>query len=263
MWTKIFILSSKMSRINRNVILPEDNQEMNSGELIKSSDTFSPYHTYLHAEIEEERRRIARELHDLLGHELLCVNMDLLSLEEKIPQHLGVVRKKIKTIPKRIDKIVKTMQKIIAELRPELLDKLGLQAAMEWQAEEFKKRVGIPCDLNFDISLTLRKEHEISIFRIFQEALINIMRHAKATRVSVNVKTNKNKLIMTVNDNGKGITAEQINNPKSFGIIGMKERASSFGGFLKIRGIKNIGTSVYLNIPLNIITSQFIKRMNH
>jgi signal transduction histidine kinase len=236
---------------------------MNPRELNKSFNTSGIYHAYLHFELEEERKRIAREIHDLLGHELLCINMDLSLLEEKMPQHLSLSHKKIRTMSKRLDKTLKMMQKIIEELRPELLDKFGLQAAIEWQAEEFKKRAGIPCDLNLDITVNLSKEHEISIFRVFHEALTNVIRHAKATRVAVNVKTNKNQLIMTVNDNGKGITAKQINNPQSYGIIGMKERAYSFGGFLKIRGIKNIGTSVHLNTPLIRKTNSYLRRMNN
>jgi signal transduction histidine kinase len=263
----IYLRSSKKSLINRNARVPEDTQEIKPKALNKginsSSHYHSHYHSYLHSEIEEERRRIARELHDSLGHELLCINMDLLSLEEKIPGNLSLIRKKLRKIPKRLDKIINMMQKIITELRPELLDKLGLQAAMEWQAEEFKKRAGISCDHNFDISINFSKEHEISIFRIFQEALINIMRHAKATRVAINVKTTKHQFSMKITDNGKGIAAKQINNPQSYGIMAIKERASSLGGTLKIRGMKNGGTSVYLNIPLNTKANEYRKLMNH
>jgi PAS domain S-box-containing protein len=199
---------------------------------------------------ESERKRIAREIHDELGQELAVLNLEMLQLGKKIPRKQKSVHDKINSISKRILSNISTVQKIVTELRPALIDKIDFQAAIEWQAEEFQKHTGIKCNLTFDAELIkLDKEQEVAIFRILQEMLTNIMRHADATRVKVMLKEKAGELIVLVKDNGKGITEAQIYNPQSFGIIGINERVSSLGGSFAIKGLHNKGTTVAIRIP--------------
>jgi signal transduction histidine kinase len=139
----------------------------------------------------------------------------------------------------------------LTELRPGLLDDLGLVAAIEWQAEEFQKRTGIKCEATLDPEeIILDQDRSTAISRILQETLTNVSRHANATKVKVNLRKKAGKLILKVNDNGKGITEKQISDPKSFGLIGIRERVHLFGGEVKISGIRDKGTTVTVNIPL-------------
>jgi signal transduction histidine kinase len=201
---------------------------------------------------ESERKRIAREIHDELGQELAVLNLEMLQLGKEIPRKQKSVHDKINSISKRILSNISTVQKIVTDLRPALIDKIDFQAAIEWQAEEFQKRTGIKCNLTFDAELIkLDKEQEVAVFRILQEMLTNIMRHADATRVKVMLKEKAGKLIVLVKDNGKGITEAQTNNPQSFGIIGINERVSSLGGSFAVKGLHNKGTSVTIRIPVH------------
>jgi signal transduction histidine kinase len=230
-------------------------------KILKSSairrSRFYEYNQYLHSMMEDERKRIARELHDMLGQELLYVNMDLLSMKEKIPQKYSLIHRRIEKLSKRINISIEVMQKLITELRPGLLDKIGLEAAIEWHVEEIKNRANIDCELSYNcMFIKTDKEQEISIFRIFQEALSNIIRHAKATKIFIKIFEDSRYFVMTIHDNGKGITERQINHPKSFGIIGMRERAACLGGFLKISKNENPGTTVQLNIPITVYKSE-------
>lgn len=156
-----------------------------------------------------------------------------------------------------IDTTVQSVQRISSELRPGLLDDLGLSAAVEWQADEFRNRTGIQCETISDPEdIALNQALSIAVFRIFQEALTNIARHANATRVKIILKEKSGKVELTVRDNGKGITEKQISDARSFGLIGMRERVHSFRGDLRITGTPNKGTTVRVSIPLD-------KKENH
>jgi signal transduction histidine kinase len=151
-----------------------------------------------------------------------------------------------------IDSTIYAVRRISSELRPGLLDDLGLRAAMEWQAKEFQDRTGITCEVAFNSILSISdQERATTVFRIFQETLTNVLRHAEATKVKVCMKENQNALLLTVRDNGIGITKEQISNTKSFGLIGMQERAHLWGGKIEINGIIDNGTTVTVSIPLD------------
>lgn len=200
---------------------------------------------------EAERKSMAREIHDGLGQELAILKMKILRLKKEISVDQKNMHEMIDTISNRIDGTITTIQKIITELRPVLVDKFGLQAAIEWQVEEFQDRTGITCDVIVDNQLSsIDKEREVSIFRIYQEILTNIMRHADATRVTIRLNNMDGQLIILVKDNGIGINEAQLTDPKSFGIIGMHERASFLGGSLSIVGIKSKGTTIKLTIPV-------------
>lgn len=147
---------------------------------------------------------------------------------------------------------IETIKRIATELRPGMLDHLGLTAAMEWQAGEFSKRTGIPCNIVFTPDhLVVERDRSTTLFRIFQETLTNIARHARATAVNVRVSLECGNLMLHVSDNGRGITEKQSADPKSLGLTGIRERVHSWGGTVTIRGAKNSGTDIAVQIPLS------------
>ena len=149
-----------------------------------------------------------------------------------------------------IDKTIQTVQRIATDLRPGLLDDLGLSAAIEWQLEEFQKRTGITCKIIIDPrDVTFDRDRNTALFRIFQETLTNIARHAEATEVSVSLKQINGMIELKVQDNGRGITGEELSHPKSFGLIGIRERAIIFGGDSSVKGSPGKGTTVTVEIP--------------
>ena len=197
---------------------------------------------------EDERMRIAREIHDELGQVLTALKMDLAYLTAK-KADLSL-DEKTKPMLEMIDSTIQTVKRISSELRPGVLDDLGLIAAIEWQACEFQKRTGIQCDISFSPKhIILDKDRSTTIFRIFQEAVTNVIRHAEATRVSVRLEEKNGQILLCVDDNGIGVTEEQISSPGSFGLIGIRERAHFAGGKVKINGAPNRGTSLEVIIP--------------
>jgi PAS domain S-box-containing protein len=221
-------------------------------ELKSSREQLRNLSAHLQSAREEERRHIAREIHDELGQALTALKMDISWLINKLPESEKPLIKKTKSISELIDTTIQTGQRILTELRPGLLDDLGLVAAIEWQAEEFQKRTGIKCEATLDPEeIILDQDRSTAIFRIFQETLTNVARHANATKVKVNLKKKAEKLILKVKDDGRGITEKQISDPKSFGLIGIRERVHLFGGESKISGIRDKGTTVTVGIPLD------------
>ncbi len=154
---------------------------------------------------------------------------------------------------KLTDLIIKTVQRISLELKPVILDDLGLVPAIEWQAQEFENRTNIKCEVTTDCGdNNLDLDRATELFRIFQEALTNVARHAKATAIKVSLKKRPNKLLLKIEDNGRGIKGEQISDPKSFGIFGMRERIYPWGGEVKIKGLSNKGTTVTVILPATL-----------
>jgi len=203
---------------------------------------------------EEERIKIAREIHDELGQALTGLKMNLSWLDKKLSEAGDVVPRslleEITSMSKLVDTTIQTVREISTELRPGVLDDLGLTAAIEWQLQEFQTRTGIRC--NFTSSpenITLDQDRSTAIFRIFQETLINVARHANATRVDISLKEEADNLILEVRDNGKGITESGISNSKSLGLLGMRERALFLGGEVKISGTPGKGTTITVRIP--------------
>ncbi len=200
---------------------------------------------------EEERALVAREIHDELGQALTALKMDLSWLDKKLPEGQSTLLKKIESMSQLIDSTTQEVQRLSAELRPGLLDDIGLLAAMEWQIEEFQKRTGIPCKISVSSQeIHLDREPSTAIFRIFQETLTNITRHARATKVRVSLAKKGENFELTIKDNGQGITEEKISDSKSLGLIGIRERVHFLRGDFNIKGIRNKGTTVTVSIPL-------------
>jgi PAS domain S-box-containing protein len=201
---------------------------------------------------EEERTAIAREIHDELGQSLTVLKIQTALLLNKLKLNQSELREKIGSIIELIDQTVESVQKISAKLRPGILDELGLVPAIEWQSQEFQNRTGIYCDYTLPKGEVIVSEDKATaIFRIFQEALTNVARHAKAKKVSVILKQDNHILTLEVTDNGLGITSGQKDNPNSLGLLGMNERALIFGGQVEIHGVREKGTNVKVEMPLD------------
>lgn len=206
---------------------------------------------------EEERTLIAQEIHDELGQILTYIKIQMNLVGKKIGDDQQLLKEKINSSLKLIDDAINSIQKISAQLRPNVLDELGIGAAIEWQAKEFASLTNIDCicDLSRD-EIKLDKQKSTAIFRIFQEALTNVARHANASKIFVSLTEFKNNLILEIKDNGKGITQSQIDDSKSLGILGMKERAMLFGGSVIIKSSMNSGTTVRVELPItNLLSS--------
>jgi len=220
-------------------------------ELQKSREELNNLAAHLQSVREMERTSIAREIHDELGQALTVLKMDLFWLRKRLPEDQTPYLGKIQSMVDLTDRTIDTMKRISTDLRPSMLDDLGLVAAIQWQAEEFEKRMGIKCDAAFDFEeIELDEQKRTAIFRIFQETLTNIARHADATRTRIYLRKRAKNLELEVRDNGKGITEEQISNPKAYGLIGMRERVQFLEGEVTISGAPDRGTKVLVKIPL-------------
>lgn len=204
---------------------------------------------------EDERARIAKEIHEELGQLLLGLKIDLSWLHARLPQELPALREKSQAIKQAVDETIRWVRRIAGELRPRVLDDLGLVAAIEWQAQEFQTRTGIQTQCTIQQpELTLDWERSTAIFRILQEALSNVADHAHGSRVHVNLRANAGQLILEVADNGKGITRHAITDPRSLGLLRMRERAFALGGAVTIAGRPGQGTTVTVTLPLGEVT---------
>jgi PAS domain S-box-containing protein len=199
---------------------------------------------------EEERARISREIHDELGQQLTGLKMDASWILKKISPEDKPVLDKISSMMLLIDETVKTVRRISSELRPGILDDLGLIPALEWQSQEFEKRTGIKTNFHSGAPY-FNPERNLStnIFRVYQEALTNIARHAQANSVETTLEKKEGSIILTVKDDGNGIDPQPASRKNSLGLIGMRERAMLFNGELLIKSEKQKGTSVILKIP--------------
>ncbi|MFC0773685.1 PAS domain S-box protein [Terrimonas alba] len=199
---------------------------------------------------EEERLHISREIHDELGQLLTVLKMDVSWLNKRIEPENAAAKEKLAEILGLIDSTVKSVRRIASELRPTLLDDLGLLAAMEWHLEEFERRSGIETESSLpEIEQPLPDALKIGLFRIFQESLTNVARHSGAKKVKVSLQQRDKELVLTVHDNGKGFD-ESGTVKKTLGLLGMKERTLMMGGQYNISGIIGEGTTVTVAVPL-------------
>ena len=199
---------------------------------------------------EEERTKVAREIHDELGQALTAIKIDLVSLIRELPADQEQQRKRPDSILELVDQTIQSVRRISTELRPGILDDLGLVAAVEWAAEEFEARTGTRCRLDLPGNdIEIDQERATAMFRIFQETLTNVARHANASEVGVRLAKENGDLTLEVNDNGRGIGEEQVSAGGSLGILGMRERAALLGGEFGIIGAPEKGTTVRVRIP--------------
>jgi PAS domain S-box-containing protein len=207
---------------------------------------------------EEEGARIAREIHDELGGVLTGLKWDLEKIDNTLDSstdcsHISEIRERISTMTGLIETTISTVRRIASELRPGVLDDLGLVAAIEWQIEQFQSRSGLTCHWTNNTSeIDLTRERATAVFRILQEILTNVLRHARAANLYVKLRRSKHYFELEVKDDGQGITEGQLMNTQSLGLLGMKERALLVGGEVRITGKEGGGTTVVVRVPLGL-----------
>ena len=220
-------------------------------ELKESREKLRNLYAHLQLAVEAERTKIAREIHDEFGTILTALNIDLSWLEKKLPGDQYTLIERIKKDVELINSAIKVVQRISSELRPGVLDYLGLSSAVEWQVKEFGNRTGIDWDISIDMKMSdLDKDISIALFRILQESLTNIARYAEASKIKVYLVETDSILTLEVIDDGKGITEEQLSDPHSLGILGMRERIQYLSGDIDIKGVPNKGTTVTVRVPI-------------
>lgn len=218
-------------------------------ELLRSRQELRDLSAHIESMREKERTDIAREIHDVLGQSLTALRIDLSWLKKRIPpQHDDLIDKTI-VMDGLISDVIFTVRRLSSMLRPGILDDLGLTAAIEWQASEFMKRTGIRCIVGCSEIENLSEDKSVAIFRIFQESLTNIIKHAGADEVRIFLGASGPSLEMRISDNGKGIDEESMKTKGSYGIIGMKERVKALNGEIEISGSSS-GTTIRVVIPL-------------
>lgn len=220
-------------------------------ELNDSREKLRHFATYLQSSQEMERERLCREIHDELGQSLTVLKLNLSWMLKKIPVELVEISNTAMSMIKLTDDTIDAVRRIATGLRPRVLDDLGLKAAIQWHSNEIKSQTGIKCIFNCDLNHSnLDRELSITIFRIYQEAMTNVIRHAKASSVVITLKEIGEEISLVIRDNGIGINEDQIIRSSSFGILGIKERVVLWGGKLEIQGIPGKGTSVFVLIPI-------------
>jgi len=219
-------------------------------KLRTSGEELRDFAARLDAVREEERTRVAREIHDELGQALTALRLDLSWLQKK-RCGAGESRKKLNEMIRQVDETIESVRRIASELRPSILDNLGLIAAIEWQAAEFRKRTRMRTTVVSNVeTVDLPLESSIAMFRVVQEALTNVMRHARASKVEIVLRHEDDLFRISVTDNGIGVTLGQKKDLKSLGIVGMKERVARIGGDFNFLSERGKGTRIEIVIPV-------------
>lgn len=227
-----------------------NDSKLEQAEIKRSRAQLAELSAHVETVKENERTRIAREIHDDLGGNLTAIKMALAMLTRRLPEADAGLLEKATYLDSLVDRSIETVHRIAGDLRPSILD-FGLVAAIDWQAKEFEKQLGIPCEFTSNREeVNLHADQATALFRIFQETLTNIGKHAQASRVQVRLMRNKCNVQLEIEDNGQGMAPSDRMKPKSFGIRGMIERASALGGTLAINAGEAGGTVVAITIPL-------------
>jgi PAS domain S-box-containing protein len=252
---KVNIISHDIVYENNRAILALANDVTEKFEaeenLQRSHEAMRELASHLETIREAERTHMAREIHDELGQQLTGLKMDISWLNRRIKSEDKAVNDKMKDTIELIDKTVITVRRIATQLRPSILDDLGLVAAMEWQTDEFEKRSEIKAGFKSNVSnINVKPDVATGIFRIFQESLTNVLRHSKATKVETFLSVDNDTIVLNIKDNGIGFKEEDISNKKTLGLLGMKERVLLIKGTYEINGNTGSGTSVIITVPL-------------
>jgi len=236
-----------------SLIIGEVIYRFNAEEALRlSQEQLRNLAAHLQSAREDERTMIAREIHDELGQIMTALKIDLSWIKDKYCDH-GALCEKTKAMLSQIDATIRTVKKIITELRPGILDHLGISAAIEWQAAEFQRISGISCSvIIIPEQIILNKDLSTNIFRIFQEILTNVIRHSGATNIDVLFEKGDGWINLSVEDNGRGVSRKQIAKPASFGILGIRERVNIMNGEMEIVGTRGKGTSISVSIPIPV-----------
>ena len=222
-------------------------------QLKRSHEELRQLADHLQSVRESERISIARAIHDDMAQSLTAQKIDLVRLKSRLPQDDSFLMELSGEILKSVNQTIHSVQSILTELRPALLDDLGLVAAIEWQVSELQRKTKMKCHFSLpDEEPNLTDKERTALFRIMQESLSNVLRHSKATEVRLELIVNDSSLLMNIIDNGKGISDNEVLGSHSFGLMGMRERAYIFGGTVKIYGEDGKGTTVSVRIPLNL-----------
>lgn len=215
-----------------------------------SEEEFRRLSAHVETVKEKERARIARELHDDLGGTLTAIKIDLMSLANRLSARSGTLKAKVASVDRLVDVAIQSSVRIAADLRPGALD-CGIVAAVQWQARDFARRTGIRCVVHSkEDDISLPANSSVAVFRIFQEALTNVAKHAHATAVDIYLAQTANWFSLQVHDNGAGIAETDRHKTSSFGIRGMLERSRDLGGEVEISGAAGHGTIVSVRVPL-------------
>jgi len=220
-------------------------------ELQKSLKQLQQLSEHIEQARENERLNISRELHDDLGQALTAVKIDLEIIKQQTSDI--IIKEKLDNVKALVGNTIKSVQRITSQLRPEIIDDLGLEAAIDWYTKEFSKRYSIEVFLDIDNKIPISKDKSLPLFRIVQESLTNIARHAHAKHVEILLNKQGDVIKLVVADNGVGITEDEINSKKSFGIMSMKERAAFLGGSFEITMGENFGSKILVTFPINKI----------
>ena len=202
---------------------------------------------------EEEKERIARAVHDELGQQLTAIQLELNYMEEEIEsgKNHKQIQESIDSMSKLIDTTVTSVQRISTELRPQILDVFGLGEAIRWQVQDHQKRTDYRFDISgIDETIQLDRDRSITLFRVFQETLTNIFRHAQADEVCIQLSHENNQAVLKVQDNGIGMAQEKMNSPQSLGLLGIRERLLAWNGTVNIESQPGNGTTVTVRLPL-------------
>jgi PAS domain S-box-containing protein len=220
------------------------------GELRRSKEELRELSVALHQAREQEKSRIARELHDELGQALTSLQMDIAWCKQRIPQDGNGFAGKLQKMETMLERTVAATRRIATELRPLMLDDLGLVPAVEWLVESFTQRSGVVCELAVSHeNLDLPAAHATAVFRTVQEALTNVAKHARASRVDVAIWQADGRVSLSVHDDGVGFSTEDSRKPNSFGLLGLRERAALLGGEARISSAQGKGTHIELRLP--------------
>ena len=224
--------------------------KLTENDLRDSRAQLAELSSHLETVKEAERERIARDIHDELGGTLVAIKIETSLLASKLPTDPLQLRKRVRAVEGLIDEAISTAGRVARELRPGILKDFGLAAAIECQADDFSQRAGLGCDTSgISHEVDPDEKTSLALFRIFQEALTNVAKHAQATRVGIRFGASGNTLTLEIADNGRGISAEDMNKPKSFGLRSIRERMRELGGALELARNTPQGTRVILRAP--------------